>query len=110
MMSLGLMGLRFLLEVFSIIILCVWGFQSNSNQLIKLLLGIGAPVVLIVVWGLFGAPAAPYLLEGWNHFVLEVVIYGLATLALLKIGYPFLAIAFFIVAVGNRILLNWFGL
>ncbi|MEO6116737.1 MAG: YrdB family protein [Pseudolysinimonas sp.] len=51
-------ALAFLLELASLAGLALWGFHVGPNLAAQLALGIGAPVVLIVVWALFCAPKA----------------------------------------------------
>jgi len=42
-------GLAFLLEIAALVALVVWGFSVGANLAVRLLLGIGAPAVLIAV-------------------------------------------------------------
>jgi hypothetical protein len=75
--------LAFLLELAVYASACYWGFTRSPKWLIKLLAGLGAPTVFIVVWGLFGAPTASHPLHGLARAVLEICWYGggAATLA-----------------------------
>jgi len=52
-------ALRFILEVCALAFLAYWGFQSSQDLLIRLLLGIGLPLFIAILWGVFGSPAAP---------------------------------------------------
>ena len=46
-------AIRFLLEMCILIILGYWGFKMGNSTFMKILLGIGSPVLFAVVWGIF---------------------------------------------------------
>ena len=71
----------------------------------KLVLGIGSPLLIAIIWGVFGSPAAPIPFHGILRILLELLIFGLATLALYSSGKPTLAIIYAIFVVVNRILI-----
>ena len=73
---------RFLLEVCALGALGYWGFRTADQGLLKLVLGIGAPLIAAVLWATFGAPAAQAKVSGVLHVALEVVIFGAASGAL----------------------------
>lgn len=98
-------GLRFLLEVVAVGILAYWGYSVGQSQLLKVGLGIGVALVVVVVWGLLGSPAAPYRLEQPWRLVLETVILGSAALAIYLVERPVLAVLFALVAAVNTGLL-----
>ena len=50
-------GLAFLLEIAALGALVVWGFTVGANLAVRLLLGLGAPAVLITVWSVSWRPA-----------------------------------------------------
>ena len=50
------LALRFLLEVSALVALGYWGFHAGDGDATHWILGIGAPLVAAVVWGLFVAP------------------------------------------------------
>src|SRR5689334_23481657 len=52
------LGLRFLLELCMLAALGYWGFQAGDGPVLKIVLGLGAPLLAAVVWGLFIAPRA----------------------------------------------------
>ena len=58
-------ALRFILEVCVLGFLTYWGFQSSQGILMKLVLGIGSPLLIAIIWGVFGSPAAPNT-SPWN--------------------------------------------
>jgi hypothetical protein len=79
------LALRVLMEVGIIVALGYWGFQTAKIISVKILLGIGAPVVGFGFWGLVdfhqaGKAAEPLRLSQ------ELVISGLAAVALYSVG------------------------
>ena len=99
---------RFLLELFALGTLGYWGFVSGGNMFAKILLGIGAPLLAAVVWGLFVAPRAAVPLQMPLRLVPEALVFGSAILALFATGHPRLGTSLLIVAAVNRILvLAW---
>lgn len=100
------LGLRFLLELCLLVIFGYWGFKAGGdNTFLKFLLGIGAPVLVAVIWGVFLSPKPNIQIgEPWR-FILELIIFGLAFWALYKIGKINLAIAFGVIYLINKILI-----
>lgn len=79
---------RFLLEVISIIAIGYWGFKIDKGVVIQYVVGLGGPLLIIVIWAMFGSPSAPFKLQGIYRIALEFSIYGLAFVAiLLKKGH-----------------------
>jgi len=99
---------RFLLELFALGTLGYWGFAVGGSVFTKILLGIGAPLLAAVVWGLFVAPRAAVLLKMPLRLVPEALVFGSAILALFATGHPRLGTSLLIVAAANRALvLAW---
>jgi hypothetical protein len=97
--------LRFLLELGALASLSYWGFQEGDSTAASLALGIGAPVLMAIVWGLFVSPKAKVELPSIPKFVLGIVILVLAAVALSDSGYPELAIAFEVLIAVNAVLI-----
>ena len=98
---------RFLLELFALGALCYWGFASGENVFVKVFLGLGAPVLAAVVWGLFVSPKAAVPLAMPLRLLPEALVFVSAA-ALLATGHPVLAVGFTVVAVVNRLLvISW---
>ncbi|HLO32795.1 MAG TPA: YrdB family protein, partial [Anaerolineales bacterium] len=55
---------RFLLELCMLAALGYWGFKTQSGWVMKIIIGIGLPILIAVIWGLFLAPRATYPLQG----------------------------------------------
>jgi len=100
--------LRFLLEICVLTAFGYWGIQSGKSMFFKFLLGIGAPVLFVVIWGMFGSPKAIFPLSGFWHFTFEFVIFSLAVIALYATGKTQLATVFAILIIINQILLSVF--
>ena len=82
------LGLRFILEVAVLVALAIWGFGSSDSLIVQLLLGLGVPVLAMAVWGAFISPKASRRLDDPVRVGIEVVIFGLGTVALVAAGLP----------------------
>lgn len=99
------LALRFLLELCALGAWGYWGFQTGQGWSMRILLGLGAPLLAAVVWGIFLAPASDRRLQGQWSLLLELVILGGAAVALAVAGRPTLAVAFALVTIVNRLLM-----
>jgi len=99
------LGLAFLLELCVLAALAYWGFQVASDLPLKIVLGIGAPLVVAVIWGRYMAPTSKTRLSGSRYRLVKLIIFGVAAIALALAGQVTLAIIFAIVSVINQILL-----
>jgi hypothetical protein len=97
------LALAFFLELGVLAALGYWGFQTGQGTIARIALGIGAPAVAVVVWGLFGAPQAVWPLNGASHLLLEVIFFGSAAVALFAAGQHVLGVAFALVFVLNTV-------
>lgn len=100
------LALAFLLELGILAALGYWGFRTSDGLAMQIVLGLGAPLLAAVVWGLWLAPRAQRRLPNLPRLVLKLVIFGVAALALAAAGQPDLAGAFAVVAVINTVLLH----
>jgi hypothetical protein len=101
----GNLGARFLLELCALVALGYWGFKVGVGPLAKVALGLGAPLLAAVVWGLFVAPQATVAVPHAAHLGLQVLVFGLAAGGLAAAGRPALAGAFGVVVVLNGLLM-----
>ena len=76
------LGVRFLLELCALVALGYWGFQTQSGLLLKIALGIGAPLIAAVVWAIFVSPNASVLVSTPVWLLLQLVIFGAAVAGL----------------------------
>jgi hypothetical protein len=100
------MGLRFLLEIIALVIFGFWGFHVSEGTFMKIILGIGTPILVAVIWGAFGSPKAPYALSGYSRLLLEIGVLGLATLALFFMGKQQLSYIYGFIALINLVLMK----
>ena len=93
--------LAFVLELAALAALAVWGFTLDAAWPLRLVLGLGAPILMIVVWGLLLAPrAARRLVMPWL-LVAKLVVFGVAATALAGAGHAHLAVVFGVLVVLN---------
>lgn len=100
------LAIRFLLELCMLAAVGYWGFKTHSTWLLKILFGIGLPVLIAVLWGLFLAPKATRPLSGVSFFALEVVLFASGAVALFASGKPGLGWVYTITLIVNKILLT----
>jgi hypothetical protein len=98
-------GIRFLLELSLLAALGYWGFSSQPTTLLKILLGIGLPVVVAILWGIFVSPKAAIQVSAPLHLILEITLLGLGSAALFLSQKPTLAWIYSILVILNKILL-----
>ena len=108
-MATGNLILRFVLELLGILALGYAGFQASDNTLARVVAGLGAPAVLIVIWALVVAPNADNSLPQPRRDLVGTVLLLLAAGALALAGQPGLAAAFAGVVIVNTALLFVFG-
>ncbi|MGW6061846.1 YrdB family protein [Streptomyces sp. NPDC055189] len=80
-------ALAFLLELAALGFLSWWGFGAGHEGALRLLLGVGTPLLAIVLWALFAAPRArlrprlPFVL------VVKALVLGGGAAALYAVGH-----------------------
>ena len=94
----------FLLEIAMLLAFGYWGFHTGQSLWLKLVLGIGAPLAVIVLWGFFLAPRAGYRAGSTLGVVLTLGLFYLAAAALLLADQPVLAAAMLVISAINRTL------
>ena len=92
--------LRFLLELCAVAAAGYWGFAIADGAL-AWLLGIAAPVLIIMLWGAFVAPRAERRQPDPPRLVLELWIFAAASIGLAAAGQPVLGVALPVAAVAN---------
>ena len=100
------LGLAFLLELCMLVAFGFWGFHTGQSPVAHTVLGLGAPVLAAIFWGLFMAPKAVRPVSVPLHLVFVVLIFGLAALALGSTGQPLLAWVFAAVSILNQVMLR----
>jgi hypothetical protein len=103
------LALAFLLELCALGAFGYWGFKTGSATFSKVGLGIGAPLLAAVVWGVFVAPRAAVPVPELLRFVIQALFFGLAALGLATTGHRTLAWVFVAIVVVNAILAYIWG-
>ena len=103
------LGARFLLELSMLGALGYWGFTASDAWPVRILLGLGAPLAALIVWGVFVAPRASRLLADASRLVLEVLLFGAASVALVAADRPGWAAALAVAVAVNISLMFVFG-
>jgi len=100
------LGLRFFLELSILVIFGYWGFKTGGNStVLKFVIGIGSPILLAVIWGIFLAPKSSMQLgEPWK-LLMELIVFGLTCWALYSTGKVNLTITFGVIYLLNKILM-----
>ena len=98
-------GLAFFLELAMLAALSYWGFYGDKSTAVKWGLGIGLPVLIAVIWGMFLAPRAAYRLDSTTGNLLSLFLFLLAATALFYTQLTALAFVLALTAVVNRALL-----
>lgn len=90
----GNLALAFLLELAMLAALCYAGFVIGPDPFTRIALGIGLPVVAILIWTLVGAPRSKWRWRGSGYLLLRVVLFGASAVLLFSAGQHILAIVF----------------
>ncbi|MFJ8526695.1 YrdB family protein [Bacillus sp. NPDC094106] len=99
------LAIRFLLELCALASLSYWGFQVGESVYTKFIFGIGSPLLFAILWGTFIAPKASLKLPEPYRFILEFIIFGVASSALYVVDKTILAIILGMVFIINRLLI-----
>jgi hypothetical protein len=95
--------LRLVLELFAFVSLGVWGFLSFAFPL-NIVVGIGAPVLAILLWALFRSPRAVFAVDVYGKSLVELLVVAATTLAWLDLGQPIVAGVYALVAVVSGVI------
>jgi hypothetical protein len=91
------LAVRFACELAALAALAWWGWP---------LAGIGAAIVVAVIWGLFVAPRARRRLPDPYRLGVELVIFAFATAGFWVVGRHTVAVVFPVAAVGSALLVR----
>jgi len=95
--------LRFVLELFAIVSLGIWGFLAWPLPW-NIVVGVGAPAVAILLWALFRSPRAVLHVDAYVKAIVEILVMGAAAFAWWDLGQPVVAIVFAVLATVSGIL------
>ncbi|WP_098408983.1 YrdB family protein [Paramicrobacterium agarici] len=94
---------RFVLELFAFVSLGLWGFLCFELPW-NIVIGIGAPVIAIVLWALFRSPKAVFTMDPFGKAIVEIAVMGTAVFGWWDMGQPIVAAIFAIVAVTSGVI------
>ena len=97
---------RFLLELSMLGAVGYWGFTTGDSAAAQALLGVGAPLLMAVVWGVFVSPKATRPLPPVAWVALQAVLFGAAAVALATFASPAPAATFLVVVAANGALMG----
>ncbi|MBY0597124.1 YrdB family protein [Bacillus bingmayongensis] len=98
-------ALRFVLELCSFGTIGYWGFRMGKMPAIKISFAIILPLIVAIIWGLFGALGTTWRLQDTLHLVLEIMIFGLGVVALYHLKYVTLATVLAVIIIINSSLM-----
>lgn len=97
-------AVAFLVEIAVVVLLAVAGFRFDGPRLQAVALGVGAPLVAVVLWGAFAAPRAPVDAPGLR-LVVKLVVLGAGVAAGFVVLPAVLAVVFAILVTVNLLLM-----
>lgn len=90
---------RVIVLVLAMASLALWGFAAWSLPW-NIVLGLGAPLIVLLVWALFLSPRPVLRLHPFLRAAVELLIYAGVTVAWWSMGQGLIGSAFAIVAIG----------
>lgn len=97
------MTVRFLCELAMLAALAYWGFSVGDGAG-AWALGVGAPLLAAVVWGALVAPKARWPVPIPTRVVIELILFGVAAVALVVAGQPLAAVGLGVAALATSLL------
>jgi hypothetical protein len=97
-------ALRFILELAGIVALAFWGWTVGDGSPLRIILALGAPLLLTVAWALLIAPRSRSPLDQRTRFVVGSGLLLVAAAGLWAAGSTAVAAAFGILVVVNTVL------
>ena len=108
MKSLNL-AFRFVLELLALVALFLFGWSLSDSLWVQLILGLGLPAIVMVVWGLFVAPKASRRLDDPARLAVEAVIWFAGMLAFGFVVSWILAVLFGLAVLISLALMFYWG-
>lgn len=94
---------RVLVLLAALATLALWGLGTWDTPW-SIVIGIGAPVIVLLVWALFLSPRPVLRLHPFLRALVEVLIYVGVTLAWWSMGQSWIGIGFAVVAVASGVI------
>jgi hypothetical protein len=95
------LALRFALELALLVFVAIWAASLDASGFVRLVVAIGAPVLIALIWGRWVAPKATARLADPERFVLEVALFAIGGVAAAANWGIVIGVAFAIVAISN---------
>ncbi|GAB2803023.1 hypothetical protein GCM10027176_04670 [Actinoallomurus bryophytorum] len=96
--------LAFVVELVALAVFAWWGAATGGGLVLSLVLGIGAPLVAAVVWGIFASPKAQVKLPPYGVAAVQGLVFFVALICLDLLGHRTLAVLFGVVAAANMVI------
>ena len=100
------LGLRFILEMGALGAVGFWGFQLDRGAAVRWIVGIGTPLVVVVVWSVFIAPGSDNALSQTTRMWVGTFVLAACAAALAAARQPVLAGIFAAGIVANALLMQ----
>lgn len=100
---------RLALELCALVAISYWGFHLDRPMALRIVAGIGAPLAAAVIWALFASPNTHVPVAGPVKLAVQLVVFGVATGTLIRVGKTNLAVLFACVAAANATLIALWG-
>ena len=78
----AIISIFFLLEMVMLVSFMYWGFHLDTSLLVKILFGIGTPILVAIIWGTFIAPKASIPVSVPIRILLQIILFSSAAVAL----------------------------
>jgi hypothetical protein len=101
-----LLAVRFLTELALVAVLAWAGAGASLALAGRIVLAVAAPVLAMIVWGLWLAPRARRRLTDPLRLTVELVLFAVAAAALAVTGPVVAAVVFAVIAIGVALLLR----
>lgn len=102
-------ALRFIYEILCIAATAYWGFTRPYTLYRRFLFAAAAPLLIMVVWSIWGAPASPQRLIGVPRLLLELSLCLFAAACLGHTDINGLTLPFLIAGVINALINHFTG-
>ena len=74
----AIISIFFLLEIAMLVSFMYWGFHLDTSLLVKILFGVGAPIVVAIIWGTFIAPKVSIPVSVPIRILLQIILFSSA--------------------------------
>lgn len=95
-----MLTVRFLVELATLAALAVAGASASAGLGWRIVLAIGGPGLLALIWGLVMAPRARRRLADPARLIVEIMLFLAAAAALALVGDAVAAVVYAVIAVG----------